>query len=147
MELNEMHWKQKKLKRNPSGNNGCRVRIDLRFTIYQMQNFKCQYCGTDLKGEKRNNLHLDHLIPQSKGGKNEPSNLILTCANCNCSRQDKAWESFADRNGKRRIRKWIVSMNTEKGIKEFKQTRKVVNSFIDYIKGEKTPINFINAVN
>jgi 5-methylcytosine-specific restriction endonuclease McrA len=35
------------------------------------------------------NLHLDHVIPKSKGGLNDYSNYQLLCAGCNSSKNDK----------------------------------------------------------
>jgi hypothetical protein len=43
-------------------------------------NGKCQYCGeTKIPGE----FHVDHILPKSKGGKDELENYILACKSCN----------------------------------------------------------------
>ena len=135
-------WKQKKQQRNPGGNNGARVRPDLRFTIYTMQGFKCMYCGKSLANAKRDNIHLDHLICQSFGGSNDPHNLIMSCHKCNTSRGNENWKAFAygKKGATRRIRNWIVKMQTEEGVQEFKCTRKVIKKWMHLIIGRTTPI-------
>lgn len=52
----------------------------LRFRVFERDGFTCQYCG-----EKPPEviLHLDHIFPVSKGGKEEIENMITACADCN----------------------------------------------------------------
>jgi len=52
----------------------------LRFTILRRDKNRCQYCGRYAPEVK---LHLDHIIPVSKGGLSERSNLITACSDCN----------------------------------------------------------------
>jgi len=49
-------------------------------------NFKCVYCDSN------KNLTLDHLIPKSKGGKNDWLNLVTCCDSCNKKKGDKTPE-------------------------------------------------------
>lgn len=39
--------------------------------------FKCVYCGSD------KNLNIDHVFPQSRGGKNTFENTVTSCVDCN----------------------------------------------------------------
>ena len=48
--------------------------------------FKCVYCNSSDK------LTLDHLIPKSKGGKNDWFNLVTCCDTCNKKKGDKTPE-------------------------------------------------------
>lgn len=52
----------------------------LRFEILRRDNFRCHYCGTEAA---QTELHVDHVVPQSLGGTNDPSNLVTACAQCN----------------------------------------------------------------
>ena len=52
----------------------------LRFEVFKRDSFKCQYCG---KSAPDVILHVDHIMPVSKGGTNEILNLITACAECN----------------------------------------------------------------
>lgn len=63
----------------------------LRFTILERDNFTCQYCGrTPQDGVK---LHIDHIIPKSKGGSDKKDNLITACEECNLSKSNKSLKS------------------------------------------------------
>lgn len=49
-----------------------------RKNIIHRDNYVCQYCG------KRNqNLTIDHIIPRSRGGKNQWDNVVTACIKCN----------------------------------------------------------------
>ena len=48
-----------------------------------IQHGKCCYCGVDISKEPHSSIHLDHVMPVSLGGKNDPNNIILSCARCN----------------------------------------------------------------
>jgi len=54
--------------------------------IYKRDNKKCKYCGKILKFKE---IHIDHYIPLSKGGKHIESNLNTSCAFCNLSKGNK----------------------------------------------------------
>jgi 5-methylcytosine-specific restriction endonuclease McrA len=53
--------------------------------------WECWYCGLDLTHRTR---HLDHIIPTSRGGKNEIDNYALTCKFCNMAKLDHDLEEF-----------------------------------------------------
>lgn len=54
---------------------------ELRRKIMVRDNYTCQYCGKYMPDEV--GLHIDHIIPVSKGGKTIPSNLQVLCSKCN----------------------------------------------------------------
>ncbi len=60
---------------------------DLRKQIMIRDNYTCQYCGKYMPDEV--GLHIDHIIPVSKGGKTVPSNLQVLCSKCNGSKSNK----------------------------------------------------------
>jgi 5-methylcytosine-specific restriction endonuclease McrA len=45
--------------------------------------FRCVYCGTI------HNLNIDHVFPQSKGGKNTFENTVTSCVKCNNRKGDR----------------------------------------------------------
>jgi len=61
------------------------VRLSKR-NIYLRDNHKCQYCGIKVTNE---NATLDHVIPQSKGGRGNWQNLTTSCGSCNSRKGDK----------------------------------------------------------
>jgi 5-methylcytosine-specific restriction endonuclease McrA len=52
----------------------------IRFDIFKRDLFTCQYCGAVPPSVV---LHIDHIIPVSKGGTNDSDNLITSCSSCN----------------------------------------------------------------
>ena len=57
-----------------------------RNNLFKRDNGECQYCGS------RKHLTIDHIIPKSKGGKTNWTNLITACNRCNVNKGDKTPE-------------------------------------------------------
>lgn len=53
----------------------------IRFSVFRNDNFTCSYCGR--KPEDGVVLHVDHILPVSKGGTNQLENLTTSCQSCN----------------------------------------------------------------
>lgn len=53
-----------------------------RNRIYKRDGHQCVYCGSS------KNLTLDHVIPKSRGGKNDWQNLVTSCFKCNLKKAD-----------------------------------------------------------
>jgi 5-methylcytosine-specific restriction endonuclease McrA len=58
--------------------------------MYESQQGLCAYCETVLFGS----FHVDHMVPLSRGGRNDWTNLAITCADCNLSKAIKTVEEF-----------------------------------------------------
>lgn len=61
----------------------------LRERIKERDNYTCQHCGLSVKDEPNLLLEIDHIIPISKGGKTEESNLQTLCWKCNRHKGNK----------------------------------------------------------
>lgn len=48
--------------------------------------YQCRHCG---KKYRKSDMDVDHIIPQSKGGLNNPGNLQMLCKHCNRSKGNK----------------------------------------------------------
>lgn len=59
-----------------------------RFTILARDNFTCQACGAQPGNER---LHVDHILPWSLGGSNNPLNLTTLCKSCNLGKGARIW--------------------------------------------------------
>jgi 5-methylcytosine-specific restriction endonuclease McrA len=63
-------------------------RAEVKFTrrnIYEHYNYKCCYCGKKFSTKE---LNLDHVIPSSKGGKTDWTNIVTACIPCNSRKAD-----------------------------------------------------------
>ena len=59
----------------------------LRYDIMKRDGFRCVLCGASAASGAT--LHVDHIIPVSKGGKTVKSNLRTLCDRCNTGKRDK----------------------------------------------------------
>ena len=57
-----------------------------RYSILKRDNFTCQYCGRKAPNVV---LEVDHTVPVSKGGTDDPSNLKAICFECNRQKHNK----------------------------------------------------------
>lgn len=64
---------------------GSHTENDIRL-IYESQRGRCWYCQKEIA---INNMHIDHRVPLSRGGSNDPDNLVATCAHCNLSKNNR----------------------------------------------------------
>lgn len=59
----------------------------LRYDILKRDGFRCVLCGRTVNDGIK--LHVDHIIPVSKGGKTVKENLRTLCEECNWGKSDK----------------------------------------------------------
>lgn len=59
----------------------------MRYDVLRRDGFRCVLCGMSSKDGAV--LHVDHIIPISKGGKTEMSNLRTLCERCNIGKSNK----------------------------------------------------------
>lgn len=57
-----------------------------RKNIYKRDENRCQYCGKRFKPQ---DLNLDHVIPISRGGKDNWYNVVCSCVSCNLRKGSK----------------------------------------------------------
>lgn len=69
-----------------------------RLAIFKRDDFTCVYCGyvgISFGQEVGADLHVDHVVPVSRGGSSDPENLVCSCAKCNTSKKDKTPSEWA----------------------------------------------------
>lgn len=58
----------------------------IRFEVFKRDSFTCQYCGVSAPDVT---LQVDHIVPVSKGGKDDIINLVTSCVDCNAGKSDR----------------------------------------------------------
>lgn len=60
----------------------------LRYKVMKRDNFKCCICGSSPAKDPSIELHIDHIVPWSKGGETIIDNLQNLCSRCNLGKGD-----------------------------------------------------------
>jgi hypothetical protein len=91
LEAFRRHLEQRRpfLKEAPLVKYGWRGWKALREIIFEVDSFACQYCGS-----AGGHLVVDHIIPRSSGGSDEPTNLVTACLECNSSKANRTPEEW-----------------------------------------------------
>jgi 5-methylcytosine-specific restriction endonuclease McrA len=61
----------------------------LRLKVFARDSFRCTYCG-DAEGP----FECDHVVPTSRGGCNDETNLTTACKPCNAAKKDRLVEEW-----------------------------------------------------
>ena len=69
-------------------NNPRSINYRIRFKVMQRDDFKCQICGASPAMQAGVLLHVDHIVPVSKGGQATMDNLQTLCQKCNLGKSD-----------------------------------------------------------
>ena len=77
-----------------------RIPTKLRRRVIDRDGLWCVFCDEDLSNSE---VHLDHVIPESKGGPTTYNNLQVTCRKCNLAKGTLTEEEFVSRLRKRAI--------------------------------------------
>lgn len=62
--------------------------------LMESHGYTCYYCGSISDW-----LHVDHVTPVSRGGKNEIQNCVPSCSSCNTSKRDRTEFEFSSYSG------------------------------------------------
>ena len=65
-----------------------KIPMTQRYKILKRDNFCCSLCGRSPANTGGVTLHIDHIIPVSKGGETIPENLQTLCSECNLSKSN-----------------------------------------------------------
>ncbi len=64
------------------------VKAGVRWQVFERDDFKCVACG--ISAREGAILHIDHILPRSKGGKDEMNNYQTLCHKCNIGKSNKS---------------------------------------------------------
>ena len=71
-----------------------RIPLHLRRRVLERDGLYCVYCDEDLTDKE---IHMDHVIPESKGGPTTFDNLQVTCRKCNLAKGVLSESEFTNR--------------------------------------------------
>lgn len=74
-------------KRKPNENRN--ISLGLRYKVLSAAKFKCSRCGNSPAIDPKCRLHVDHILPFSKGGKTTFENLQVLCEECNLGKGNR----------------------------------------------------------
>ncbi|MEJ2025571.1 MAG: HNH endonuclease [Deltaproteobacteria bacterium] len=91
-----------------------------RQNIYARDKYRCQYCGDKFAPE---DLTYDHVLPRSRGGRTEWSNIVTCCVECNRRKGGRTPMEA----GMKLIRKpsrpnWVPALRITRGVREIPQS-------------------------
>lgn len=64
------------------------INLRMRFLVMKRDNFKCCMCGRSPATTPGLELHIDHIVPWSKGGETVIDNLQTLCSDCNLGKSN-----------------------------------------------------------
>jgi len=70
------------------------IPLNLRRAVIDRDGLHCVFCDEDLTDKE---IHLDHIIPESRGGPTTYNNLQVTCRKCNTSKGTLTEAEFTSR--------------------------------------------------
>lgn len=82
-----MEWKRGKKYSITSKFEREAMNDDIRYNVLKRDNFRCRICGATANDGVK--LHVDHIVPVSKGGKTVMHNLQTLCERCNKGKSNK----------------------------------------------------------
>lgn len=68
------------------------INLRMRFVVLQRDDFKCCACGASPAKDPSVTLHVDHIVPWSKGGETIIDNLQTLCSKCNLGKSNMMME-------------------------------------------------------
>lgn len=78
---------ERRIRQSQMAAERAKMTAGLRYDILKRDGFRCVLCGATARDGVE--LHVDHIIPVSKGGKTVMSNLRTLCDRCNLGKRDK----------------------------------------------------------
>lgn len=78
---------ERKIRKSQIAAERAKMTNSLRYDVLKRDGFRCVLCGATARDGAK--LHVDHIVPVSKGGKTVMSNLRTLCDRCNLGKRDK----------------------------------------------------------
>lgn len=90
--IDRAHWHKRRAQKKASGGSYTPAQIQDQL---KRQKSKCYWCQSKLD-QGKGAFHIDHVVPLSRGGSNDISNIVIACPTCNMSRNNKLPHEWVD---------------------------------------------------
>jgi 5-methylcytosine-specific restriction endonuclease McrA len=114
---------------NPPKKEGKRTKREVyeitRSQILLRDHFRCRECGY------YKHLEVHHIVPRSKGGTDDPSNLITLCGRCHAKKHGYAWREnrrkrrHTRRNRHKKLKKYLKEHKSDLSDEATKRRKKL----------------------
>jgi hypothetical protein len=110
--------------------------VTTRWAIYLRDGLACVYCDATiqelLEEADGNFLTVDHLRARTKGGRNDPANLVTCCYACNCAKGTKSLSAWCRAEGwdARSLRK-RVARRARRPIENWRPAAKLIMGLVE----------------
>lgn len=123
------------------------IPLSMRFQILERDSFTCRFCG---KRAPETELEVDHVVPRSKGGSDDTSNLVTACRDCNRGKGDRTID-LARTDWNALLGKWFHTLCSEGRVSQqgqiigsLGQGYYVIRTF-DWFMGHETRRNVVHV--
>ncbi|HQI46873.1 MAG TPA: HNH endonuclease, partial [Bacteroidales bacterium] len=93
-EINKINLSEDEIERITT--NRIKVMPGIRWQVFKRDNWRCVACGQS--ADDNVILHIDHILPRSKGGKDEINNYQTLCETCNIGKSNKDNTNLRNKN-------------------------------------------------
>jgi hypothetical protein len=83
----------------------------VRYEVLRRDNFTCKYCRST-----ENELTVDHVVPVSLGGTDDPSNLVAACRDCNLGKTSSSPDAAVVAQVTDDALRWSAAMQVAAGL-------------------------------
>lgn len=91
----------------------------LRYETFRRDNHTCRYCGRSAPDVK---LTIDHVVPETLGGSDDPSNLVTACADCNSGKSATPPDAPLVEDVRQDALRWAQAMTAAALVREYERT-------------------------
>jgi len=117
--------------RHPIANYTKRIKFS-RQNVLARDHFECVYCGAHGHGTT---LTFDHVVPRSRGGRTEWSNIVACCSACNHKKADRTPEEAGMKLRRKPVcPTWMPAFNVA-----LQNVRTIPREWQDYWTAELAP--------
>lgn len=98
------------------------LRREVKEAVYAKTNGLCWYCGYEVSDKPESHFsraNIDHVVPVSKGGTDDLTNLVPSCFQCNITKGTQTLEEFRKEESEKAISRCSWGLERFVGVHRF----------------------------